>query len=232
MESTSELTKIFNPLTVEERLNTLYQYFNEDEILITSSFGTNAVLLLHLISRIRPHQKIHFIDTGYHFEETLAYKNQLIKEFGLNVVSISAYKEGNEFTTKNQTWKANPDLCCQINKVSPLDVAKSKHNLWISGVIGYQTPFRKHLNVFEDQGDLIKFHPLIDWTEEEVTEYFRLYNLPEHPLKSKGYGSVGCTHCTAKGAGREGRWKGQGKTECGLHLGSFEKAEAGLAKAS
>lgn len=218
MEMPSELTRIFNPLSVEERLKTLYHYFDEEEILITSSFGTNAVLLLHLISRIRPQQKIYFIDTTYHFPETLAYKAKLIEEFGLNVISVSAYQEGNNFTTKNQTWKDNPDLCCQINKVSPLEVVKSKHKLWISGVIGYQTPFRQHLQVFEKQDRMIKFHPLIDWTQEEVEAYFQLYQLPEHPLQHQGYGSVGCSHCTAKGAGREGRWKGKGKIECGLHL--------------
>lgn len=230
MKSSSELNKIFNLLSVEDRLKTLYQFFEEDEVLITSSFGTNAVLMLHLISRIRPNQKIYFIDTTYHFPETLAYKEQIIKEFGLNVVSIGAYKEGSDFTTKNKTWENNPDLCCSINKVSPLDAVKAKHKLWVSGVIGYQTPFRKHLNVFEEQEGMIKFHPLIDWTQEEVEAYFDLYNLPEHPLKTKGYGSVGCTHCTAKGAGREGRWQGKGKTECGLHLEGFEVNK--LAKAS
>lgn len=230
MATSSELNSIFNALSVEERLNTLYNFYDTDEVLITSSFGTNAVLLLHLISRINPNQKIYFIDTSYHFPETLAYKEQIIKEFGLNVISIGAYKEANDFTTKNQTWKDNPDLCCSINKVNPLEAIKSKHKLWVSGVIGYQTPFRKELDIFEDHGNMMKFHPLVDWTEEEVTEYFQLYNLPEHPLKRKGYGSVGCSHCTAKGAGRAGRWKGKGKTECGLHLTNFQQKK--LAKAS
>ena len=87
--------------------------------------------------------------------------------------------------------------------------------------MAYQTPFRAHLRIFEKQGDIIKFHPLIDITEKEFEGYFEEKQLPKHPLERKGYGSIGCTHCTAIGEGRSGRWKGSDKTECGLHPGYF-----------
>ena len=168
----SSLNQLFQTFSIEERLKALYDYFDQDDVLVTSSFGTNAVLLLHLISRIRPNQQVHFIDTSYHFPETIAYREKLIRDFGLQVIDVKADKMGNTFTTKNQTWKDDPDICCQINKVNPLDAVKAKHKVWVSGVIGYQTPFRKDLAIFEEQADgMIKFHPLVDWDKAAVEAY-------------------------------------------------------------
>ena len=93
----------------------------------------------------------------------------------------------------------------------------------MSGVMKHQTAFRSDLKVFEMQGDLLKFHPNVDVTEEEFDAYLTIYDLPRHPLESQGFGSIGCTHCTVKGEGREGRWKGQDKTECGLHPDYFKQ---------
>ncbi|MBK8565171.1 MAG: phosphoadenosine phosphosulfate reductase family protein [Saprospiraceae bacterium] len=99
----------------------------------------------------------------------------------------------------------------------PLDPIKAQHKVWVSGLMVYQTEFRSHLRVFERQGDIIKFHPLIDIDEGEVLYQFSLNNLPKHPLEDMGSGSIGCTHCTKKGEGRDGRFQGQSRTECGLH---------------
>ncbi|RMG83580.1 MAG: phosphoadenylyl-sulfate reductase [Bacteroidetes bacterium] len=217
------LNDIFEQLTFEERLRKLYNYFDEDEILVTSSFGTQSVFLLHLIHKIRPTQKIYFIDTTFHFEETLAYKKQLVEQYNLQVVDIRPPEAENRLTREEAWWKDHPRMCCTINKVAPLEPIKAQHKIWVSGLMAYQTPFRATLDIFAQQGDIIKFHPLIDIDEGEFLFYLDKYKLPRHPLEAKGYGSVGCAHCTKPAAGREGRWAGTKKTECGLHPGFFNR---------
>jgi phosphoadenosine phosphosulfate reductase len=217
------LNDIFKDLTFKERLKKMYNYFNEDDVLLTSSFGTKSVFLLHLISQIRPLQKVHFIDTTYHFKETHEYKRQLTELLNLNVTEVLPAKAENELTRDEQWWNDHPKMCCTINKVAPLEPIKANHQIWISGLMAYQTPFRSRLNIFEQQGDIVKFHPLIDIDEGEFLYYMDYFKLPKHPLQSQGYGSIGCQHCTAKGEGRSGRWAGKQKTECGLHPGFFNK---------
>lgn len=227
--STELLNDIFTPLSFERRISLLYKYFEEKDVLFTSSFGGNSVFLLHFISQIRPSQQVHFIDTTYHFRETLAYKELLTERFHLNVIDVVPEPEQNALTREEEWWKEHPRMCCSINKVVPLEPIKARHKVWISGLMNYQTEFRSHLRVFERQGDILKFHPLIDIDEGEVLYHFSLHNLPRHPLEELGYGSIGCTHCTEKGEGRSGRWKGQGRTECGLHPSYFIKKMQGVA---
>lgn len=215
------LNDIFTPLPFRERIRLLYKYFKDDEVLYTSSFGTKSVFLLSLIQEIRPTQKIHFIDTTYHFKETLAYKEQLRQLLGLDILDIKPKPQENAITREGQWWKDHPKMCCSINKVVPLEPIKAKHKVWISGLMAYQTDFRSRLNIFEQQGDIIKFHPIIDIDEGEFLHHLSYHKLPRHPLEKHGYGSVGCEHCTEKGEGRSGRWKGSSKTECGLHPSYF-----------
>jgi len=219
------LNDIFTPLPFRERIKKLYNYFNEGEVLFTSSFGTKSVFLLHLIHQVRPNQKIYFIDTTYHFEETIAYKNKLIRLFNLNVESVRPKEAENDLTRDEQWWNEHPRMCCTINKVAPLEPIKAKHKVWISGLMAYQTEFRSRLNIFEKQGDMVKFHPLIDIDEGEFLYHLSYHNLPRHPLEEKCYGSIGCTHCTKPGEGRDGRWSGTGQKECGLHPGFFNRAK-------
>lgn len=217
------LNDVFTPLSFMERIQLLYKYFDQSEVLMTSSFGTKSVFLLHLISEINPLQKVHFIDTTYHFQETLQYKEQLTNLFGLDVINIKPGKAENDLTKEGEWWQDHPKMCCTINKVAPLEPIKAKHKVWISGLMSYQTSFRSRLRIFEKQGDIIKFHPIIDIDEGEFLYHLSSNELPAHPLEASGYGSVGCTHCTAQGDGRSGRWKGSSKTECGLHPGYFVK---------
>jgi len=217
------LNDVFTPLSFEERLQLLYKYFPEEDVLVTSSFGTKSVFLLHLLHRIHPTQPVHFIDTTYHFPETIRYKKDLTRLFDLNVVDVFPAIEENALTREEEWWKDHPRMCCAVNKIVPLEPIKAKHKIWISGLMSYQTEYRSRLKVFERQGDIIKFHPLIDIDEGEFLYYMDYYKLPRHPLEKHGYGSVGCTHCTAQGEGRSGRWQGTGKTECGLHPGYFNK---------
>jgi phosphoadenosine phosphosulfate reductase len=210
------LNRKYSPLTPEQRIAALYTDFSE--VLYTSSFGTTAVYLLHLFSKIHPAQKVHFLDTTYHFPETLAYKEQLSKEFQLTVETLKGDEWRNKFTREDQTWSKDPDLCCSVNKVEPLEKIKSQFQVWVSGLIGTQNEHRHELKIFEERHGIIKFYPILDQSEEQVNAYILQHNLPRHPLQEKGYNSVGCTHCTVQGKAREGRWLNKSKTECGLHL--------------
>ena len=174
--------------------------------------------VIHVFHRVAPEQKVFFIDTGYHFPETLAYKQLLTTLFELDVVEIRAESWKHEFTRKDQTWKTDPNFCCSINKVEPLDAMQSNFQVWISGLMSWQTEHRESLDVFEERNGILKFYPLIDVTKEQREEYIRTHKLPFHPLVANGYNSIGCAQCTKPGEDRSGRWNNCPKTECGLHL--------------
>lgn len=212
------LNKKYKPLSIHERIEEVYSDFDISEIMVTSSFAATSAFLLKLFSEVNREQKVYFIDTGYHFEETLKYKQELTSLYGLNVTAISAIKEEHEFTRKDETWKKNPDFCCSINKVQPLDLIKKNYTLWVSGLMEWQSDHRASLNIFENRGDILKFYPLLDVTREERDDFIDKHQLPFHPLVAKGYHSIGCMHCTVAGEDRSGRWNNNPKTECGLHL--------------
>lgn len=215
--TTKLLDEKFKSVPYEIRLRRLYDLYDPTEVLVTSSFGTNSVFLLWLLSRIRPDQKIHFINTTYHFPETLAYKKQLEDLFDLKIVEILPDSAQNQLSAQQAWWKTDIERCCAVNKIAPLAPLKAQHKVWVSGVAAYQTALRKGLKLWEQQDNLLKFHPLLDVDEGEFLYQTGLHKLPQHPLKAAGYGSVGCTHCTKKGTGRAGRWVNKEKTECGLH---------------
>jgi phosphoadenosine phosphosulfate reductase len=210
------LNEKYYPLRPEQRIRELYNDFNK--VLYTSSFGTTAAYLLYQFSKIHPDQQIYFLETTYHFPETLEYKAELTRLLKLNVTELKGDAWRNQFTSTDQTWKKDPDLCCSINKVEPLEKIKTGYEVWVSGLMGSQTKHRKDLKIFQQGDGLLKFYPIIDQTEEQINTFMLEQNLPNHPLKSKGYNSVGCIHCTAQGKAREGRWVNKSKTECGIHL--------------
>jgi phosphoadenosine phosphosulfate reductase len=218
-EDISRLNTIFKEMSPPERLRAFYcnQSLRDTKVLLTSSFGTTAVFLLHLFYRNNIRQPVHFLDTTYHFEETLAYKNQLARLFGLTIIDLHPEEWKNKFTRENKLWETDPDLCCSVNKVEPMLTVKKQADVWVSGLMAWQNETRKNLDVFQWRDGVLKFYPIIDVTEQEALDYLQRYDLPEHPLKPLGYESIGCKHCTFKGQGRAGRWAGQAKTECGLH---------------
>lgn len=212
------LNEVYGQLTPAKRIARLFSEFSADEILITSSFGTSSALLLYLVSQVAPEHPVYFINTQYHFAETLAYKRKLTDLLGLNVIDLTP-PEALHARTRDEAWYAKyPDRCCTINKVIPLEAVQPGHTVWISGLMGFQNAYRAHLPVFEERRGFCKFQPLIDISQETYHILFDALGLPAHPLELEGYGSVGCTHCTVKGDGRDGRWAGKEKTECGLHL--------------
>ncbi len=211
-----ELNKKYLLLSPEARIQELYKDFGK--VLFTSSFGTTAAFLLHLFHKVKPNETVYFLDTTYHFNETIEYKEALTKLLNLKVIDVKPEEWKNNFTNQDKTWNSDPDLCCSINKVEPIEKIKVDFDVWVSGLMAAQNIHRQSFKVFEQKDDILKFYPLIDQNEKIAKEYMTKNNLPEHPLLSQGYSSVGCFHCTVAGKGRNGRWVNKSKTECGLHL--------------
>ena len=203
-------------LEPKDRLKRIFKDF--EQVLATSSFGTTSAILLHLIHKVKPKHPIYFIDTRFLFRETYKYRQELIERWKLNVVSVNPKMNEHDHTALDWTWTYQPDACCHVNKVEPLTRLKSRHDVWISGMIGGTTKLRSEMPMFKHDGEILRFYPLIDMGEQEAEWYKLIYELPKHPLEEQGYGSVGCEQCTLKGTGRSGRWAGKEKTECGLHL--------------
>lgn len=212
------LNQRYSPLDVYRRVEQLYKDFDAEEIMITSAFAATSAFLLKVFSDINKDQVIYFIDTGYHFKETLIYKDYLINLYDLNVVDIKAGQKEFEFSRTKELWKSSPNRCCHINKVKPLDMIKKDYKIWVSGLMKWQSDHRKTLNIFEEKNAIIKFYPLLDIDRSARDQFIIDHHLPFHPLKFKGYSSIGCMHCTVPGEDRKGRWNNSPKTECGLHL--------------
>lgn len=213
-----DLNNRYRNLSPEERVTQLYKDYTTDDVMLTSSFAANSAFLLHLFSTTYPDQKVYFIDTGFHFIDTLEYKSKLARLYDLKVEDVHPEEWKHEFTVKDKTWKSDPDFCCSINKVEPLQSLKESHRVWVSGLMRWQTEHRASLEVFEYRGGIIKFYPLIDVTQEQRDVYIAEHKLPFHPMVEEGFSSIGCSQCTHKGDDRSGRWADTAKTECGLHL--------------
>lgn len=194
----------------------MYKDFDVNKIFHTSSFGTTAALLLKMVPNIN--QKIFFLNTTYHFQETINYKDQLKEKINLKIDKVLTESWENDFTKSDITWRKDTDLCWSINKFEPMDRLKEDQDVWISGLLKYQNSHRKELNVFEEKSGIIKFYPILNMTNENVVYFFVDNNIPKYTLKAQGYSSIDCAKCTIKGQGRAGRRNSYGKTECGLHL--------------
>ena len=169
-----------------------------------------------------------FLDTGKHFPETLAYRDEIVRRLGLtNLINLTP--DPALLAQKDETglrWSYDPDGCCEIRKVAPLAGALAGFDASFTGRKGFQSKTRTGLQTFElDQTDAagrLKINPLAAWSSEQVSAYFAAMGLPAHPLVTQGYPSIGCSPCTSKVAPgedpRSGRWKGWDKTECGIHV--------------
>lgn len=198
-----------------------WETFGED-VAATSSFQTQSLPLLHMIATTTPDLPVLFLDTGFHFPETLAYRERLTAELGLDVRVLQPELGHQGFQeTHGALYRTDPDRCCYHNKVEPLDSAKADLAAWITGIRRDQTAGRAEEAVLSDDGGIWKICPMLQWTEQDVAEYIRAHDLPVHPLLHAGYPSVGCAPCTRPVApgesSRMGRWSGFAKIECGLH---------------
>lgn len=204
---------------------------------LSSSFQTQSMPLLHMARAILPGIPILFIDTGYHFWETLMFRERLAEEWQLNIIDLYRDPRWDVFMRQNARSLPleDPNLCCYLNKVQPMQKAMTGHKVWISGIRRDQTAVRARAAILELQEDgLLKINPLLNWTRADVRRYAEENDLPRHPLEEKGYRSVGCAPCTvAVGVDedeRAGRWAGRGKLECGLHTALFERKDIAAAR--
>lgn len=199
---------------------------------LVTSFGTESAPLLRLVAEINPHLPILFLETGKHFAETLVYRDQLIKELGLtNVQNVTPIPEQIAMADRDGTlWQRDPDYCCHLRKVIPLDDALADVDCWITGRKRHHGSERGGLQVFESVAGRVQVNPLANWSSQEVTEAFEENDLPRHPLEAAGYRSIGCATCTfvtpKQGGARSGRWLGTAKNECGIHKARWAAAEA------
>ncbi len=217
-QAIAALNEAYRPLDFEQRIRRLYTEFAPEKVMVTSSFAATSAYFLHIISQIRITQPIFFIDTGFHFPQTLQYRDYLIARFNLRVEDVRADSHFHRYSEEERLYETDPDFCCSINKINPLEAIKPDFHVWVSSLMAWQTDHRADLTVFEERRGILKFNPMIDVSREERDAYIQEHDLPFHPLVKEGYSSIGCTHCTVKGEGRSGRWEGKPKTECGLHL--------------
>jgi phosphoadenosine phosphosulfate reductase len=202
------------------------------QIAMSSSFQTQSMPLLHMATQIRRDLLVFFLDTGYHFWDTLIFRERIASEWKLNVLDLYRDTRWDVFARQNTRSLPvdDPDLCCYLHKVQPMQKALKDLKAWISGIRRDQTATRAHAKILELQDDgLLKINPLLNWTKAQVDAYIKQHDLPVHPLLEKGYRSIGCAPCTiAVGQSddeRAGRWVGRGKTECGLHTEMFTQKD-------
>jgi phosphoadenosine phosphosulfate reductase len=203
-------------------------------IALVSSFGAESAVLLHMVAQIDPSTPVIFLDTGRLFAQTMLYRNELARRLGLTDVRTAqphSWRLAQEDPERLLSYR-DPDLCCWIRKVEPLDEALTPFSAWITGRKRSQSSTRAQLAPFEAEAGRIKVNPLASWSSRDVAAYLERHNLPPHPLVAEGYPSIGCVPCTTRvKAGedaRAGRWRGSAKIECGIHKQPSEKLGSGI----
>jgi len=194
-----------------------------EHLALVSSFGTESAALLKVMADVDPAIPVVFLDTGWLFEETLAYRDTLIATLGLR--DVRSIKPSDETLSREdperELWFSDPDACCRIRKVEPLARALKPFSAWINGRKRFQGGARAEIPVVEDDGAKLKFNPFANVSREEIEAIYQLAKLPPHPLVASGFLSVGCMPCSSRSAPgedeRAGRWRGKAKTECGIH---------------
>jgi phosphoadenosine phosphosulfate reductase len=204
-------------------IETALKLVGREQLALVSSFGTESAALLKVMADVDPAIPVIFLDTGWLFEETLAYRDTLIATLGLtDVRSIKPLEEAlSREDPDRELWFSDPDACCRIRKVEPLARALKPFAAWINGRKRFQGGARAEIPVVEDDGTKLKFNPFANVSREEIEAIYKMAKLPPHPLVASGYLSVGCMPCSSRTApdedARAGRWRGRPKTECGIH---------------
>jgi phosphoadenosine phosphosulfate reductase len=223
LPSAEGLERALRNASPAEVIATALQTVGREHLAVVSSFGTESAALLKVMADVDPTIPVIFLDTGWLFEETLAYRDTLIATLGLrDVRSIKALEETLSREDPNrELWFSDPDACCRIRKVEPLARALAPFSAWINGRKRFQGGPRAAIPVVEDDGVRLKFNPFANISREEIEAIYALAKLPPHPLAASGYLSVGCMPCTSRTSpdedARAGRWRGRAKTECGIH---------------
>lgn len=212
-------------MTFDEIQARIQSYQQDGKKLFTSSsFQSHSLVLLHILSRIDRSIPVYFLNTGYHFPETVAFVDEITEQLGLNVIRLNPIlpKHQQRDAEGNLLFTSDPDYCCFLNKTQPMEAVLREYDVWINGVRADQSLVRKAMKAEQPAPHgVLRFHPMLDWSIQEVYAYLREYDLPRHPLDTKGYTSIGCEPCTKKPDPemheREARWYGMNKVECGLN---------------
>jgi phosphoadenosine phosphosulfate reductase len=220
----AELDRALRDASPAEVIAAALKTVGRDHLAVVSSFGTESASLLKVMADVDPAIPVIFLDTGWLFEETLAYRDTLIARLGLRDVRSVKPLEAtlSREDANRELWFSDPDACCRIRKVEPLARALAPFSAWIDGRKRFQGGLRADIPVVEDDGARLKFNPFANVSREQIEAIYTLAKLPPHPLAASGYLSVGCMPCTSRTSldedARAGRWRGRAKTECGIHM--------------
>jgi phosphoadenosine phosphosulfate reductase len=223
LPAAEELNRALRNATPAEVIAAAVRTVGRERLALVSSFGTESAALLEVMADVDPAIPVIFLDTGWLFEETLAYRDTLIATLGLrDVRSIKPLEETLQREDPDrELWFSDPDACCRIRKVEPLKRALAPFSAWINGRKRFQGGLRAAIPVVEEDGTRLKFNPFANTSREEIEAIYAQANLPPHPLKASGFLSVGCMPCTSRTSldedVRAGRWRGRAKSECGIH---------------
>jgi phosphoadenosine phosphosulfate reductase len=201
------------------------------DLAMSTSFGAESAVLLHLATQIKPDIPVLFTNTGFHFKETLEHRDRLVNRLKLNLRELKPEIPNDQFLAQyGKLYERDPDACCAMNKIAPFENGLKDYKAWITGIRRNQASTRKSSPFVENYRDqLVKVNPLLNWTSKMFWDYAKKYDLPYHPLWEKGYLSIGCSpeNCTRPVKlgedPRSGRWAGTGKIECGIQ--TFLKTE-------
>jgi phosphoadenosine phosphosulfate reductase len=203
-------------------------------IILACSFGAEDVVLVDMLQRLQPRIPLFYLDTDFLFPETYETRDRIVQRYGLlpdQVIQVKSRLTPAEQAAAHgdALWTRNPDLCCQLRKVEPLERVLDGYAAWITGIRRDQAPSRAQAGLVEwdHRFGLVKVNPLAVWRTEDVWRYIRDQEVPYNVLHDRHYPSIGCTHCTAPVMPgqdpRSGRWQGFDKTECGLHRDGHEQ---------
>jgi phosphoadenosine phosphosulfate reductase len=218
-----ELDRALRSASPAEVIAAALNTVGRERLALVSSFGTESAALLKVMADVDPAIPVVFLDTGWLFEETLAYRDTLIEKLGLSDVrSIKPLEETlSREDPDRELWFSDPDACCRIRKVEPLKRALAPFDGWINGRKRFQGGLRADIPVVEQDGIRLKFNPFANVSREQIEAIFKGANLAPHPLAASGFLSVGCMPCTSRTSPdedtRAGRWRGRAKSECGIH---------------
>jgi phosphoadenosine phosphosulfate reductase len=220
----SELNHHFEQCPPDDLLAWTLTTFEHKFALVTS-FGPTGMVILDRLAKLSPGFRVITIDTDFLFKETYTLREQIQRRYPIQLeIRKSALTPAMQAEVyQPELWRANPDLCCQLRKVIPLQPALASLEAWITGLRRDQSSIRSDLPLitWDNKYSLVKINPLAHWTRGQVWSYLLDNDVPYNPLHDQGYGSIGCTHCTQpsgnSGDERAGRWPGSSKTECGIH---------------
>ena len=194
------------------------------KIFTTSSFQSQSLPLLHMISRVNRDIPVYYTNTGFLFAKTVQFAERLAERLGLNVIPLRpAVPKIKQMDRSGRfLYASDPDHCCYLNKVQPLEPVLREHDIWVNGVRSDQSRVRAALREEEPaRFGCLRYHPMLEWDSRMVYYYRKIHALPEHPMEAEGYLSIGCEPCTTQAIGdgnaRNARWFGMNKTECGLN---------------